>query len=186
MTSGLGAAKGAGPSAAPLPPSLVLTYLLTTADALAWERRDPAIRRRDRVAMGGAVFGGIGLLSATVRHLPAWLSSLHSNALAVLILCLPLGLVLFLQRIDLRKRALRRIASPVGVTLEVWDRRISEQREDASDPLVLGAGSLREVIDTGDHVFLTVRGRTVIVPARAFADAKTRDEFAAHWEAAAG
>lgn len=174
------------PVAAGAAPHKVLRYRLSPADALAWERRDPVARKRDRVAIGGGLFAGIGLLSVTSRHLPAWLSSLHSNALALVILCLPLGLVLLFQRFDLGKRALRRVGGDTDVTLELWDRRISERRADGAAPLVLGAQSVRGVIETAGHVFVTSRSGTVIVPATAFADSAAKAEFAAHWARLSG
>lgn len=183
MTTATGGMAAVRP---PLPPHTVMTYRLTPQDALAWERRDPVARKRNRVAIGGALFGGAGLLSVTARHLPAWLSNLHSNALAVLILCLPLGLVLLMQRRDLVQRARQRVPAPVDVRLEVWDRRISEHRADRGDALVLGAQAMREVIETDGHIFLTARNGTVIVPAGAFGDARAKDEFAGHWEKVAG
>ena len=188
MTTATSAAVSGGDAGvrAPLPPKAVMTYRLTPADALAWERRDPQIRKRNRVAIGSALFAGLGLLSVTVRHLPAWLSSLHSNALAVLILCLPLGLVLAFQRVELHKRARLRVAEPVDVRLDVWDRRLAEHRADRGEPLVLGVQALRSVIETDAHVFLYARGGTVIVPATAFADARAKDDFAGHWEQVAG
>lgn len=188
MTTATSAAVSGGDAGvrAPLPPKAVMTYRLTPADALAWERRDPQIRKRNRVAIGSALFAGLGLLSVTVRHLPAWLSSLHSNALAVLILCLPLGLVLAFQRVELHKRARLRVAEPVDVRLDVWDRRLAEHRADRGEPLVLGVQALRGVIETDAHVFLYARGGTVIVPATAFADARAKDDFAGHWEQVAG
>ncbi len=183
MTTATGGTAAVRP---PLPPHTVMTYRLTTQDAVAWERRDPVARKRNRVAIGGAIFGGMGLLSVTARHLPVWLSNLHSNALAVLILCMPLGLVLFMQRRDLMQRAQARVPAPVDVTLEIWDRRLSEHRADRGEALVLGAQAVREVIETDAHIFLTARNGTVIVPAAAFADARTKDDFAGHWEKVAG
>lgn len=185
-TSAFVAAEGTGAARAPLPPHTTMSYRLTSADALAWERRDPVARKKNRVALGGAVFAGIGLLSVTARHLPVWLSSLHSNALAVLILCLPLGLVLLVQRIDLRQRARRRVPMPTDVKLELWDRRLSECRDDRPEALVLGAQTLRAVIGTQEHVFLHARSGTVIVPASAFADAGAKDAFVDHWEQVTG
>ena len=76
--------------------------------------------------------------------------------------------------------------APVKVTLEIWPRRLSEQRADKREPLVLGAESLREVIETDTHIFLTARSGTIIVPATAFSSAKAKDAFAGYWEDFAG
>lgn len=183
-----GAAEAGQPATAraPLPPNAVLRYRLSPADALAWERRNPVEKKRKRGVMAGAVFAGILLLSVTSRHLPAWLSNLHSNALAVAILFLPLALALAIQSAETRRRARRAVADEVEATLEVWDRRLVETRADRTEPVVLGAQALRDVIETPDHIFLQSRGATIILPARAFADAKAKDAFAGHWEAMVG
>lgn len=165
-----------------LPPESVLTYELTPADARAWEIRDPAARKRNRAGLGVSVMVGISLLVTVTRHLPDWLSQLHSNAIALVILLLPVGGVLLAQRRDLARRTADRVATPVKVTLELWARRLSEERADRRDPLVLGAESLRDVIETDTHVFLTARSGTIIVPASAFPSAKAKDDFAGYWE----
>lgn len=183
MTAAPAAADAGSAAKAPLPPKAVLSYQLTTADALEWERRDPAIRRRNRAGLAGALLAGLGLLSLVTRHLPAWLSALHSNAIALAILCLPLGVVLVLQRIDLAQRARRRVPAPVDVRLSVWDRRLVEERADRDAPLVVGAQAVRAMIDTADHIFLHAKAGTVIVPGRAFPTPRARDDFAGHWEA---
>lgn len=171
---------------APLPPHTVLTYVLTTADARAWEAQDPARRRSKRAARAGALLAGLMLLSVTASHLPDWLSRLHSNALAFVILCIPLSVLLAVQHLDTGKRAAERIAAPVEARLEVWDRRLAETRADRNEPLILGAQSLRGVIETGTHLFLYTKTDAIILPTAAFPDAKARDAFAGHWEKMVG
>lgn len=165
-----------------VPPESVLTYELGPADARAWEKRDPAVRKRNRAGLGVSLMVGISLLVTVTQHLPDWLSQLHSNAIAVAILLLPFGGVLLSQRRDLARRSAERLPAPVKVTLEIWPRRLSEQRADKREPLVLGAESLREVIETDRHIFLTARSGTIIVPATAFPSAKAKDTFAGYWE----
>lgn len=163
-------------------PESVLSYRLTPEDARAWERRDPAQRKRNRAALGVSGMVGISLLVTVTRHLPDWLSQLHSNAIAVAILLLPGLGVLLSQRRDLNRRVRDRVPEAVDVTLEVWPRRLAEIRADGRAPLVLGAESLREVIETDSHIFLHARAGTIILPASAFADAKAKDAFAGYWE----
>lgn len=180
------AEAGARPSVAVQAPQAVLTYQLTPADALAWERRDPAARKRNRGGLGISLMVGISLLVTVTRHLPDWLSRLHSNAIAVVILLAPFGAMLLAQRRDLRRRGAERVAAPVDVTLEIWPRRLLETRADSRKPQALGAEALRDVIETADHIFLHSRSATIIIPARAFADAKAKDDFAGYWEEFAG
>ncbi len=166
----------------PLPPHSVLTYTLTWQDALDWERRDPVERKRRRALMAASFLGGIMLLSVTARHLPDWLSKLHSTALAFVILFLPLAAAIVVKRSETLSRARLAVPGDVGVRLELWDRRLVETRDDRATPLVIGAEGLRDVVETPERVFLYSRSGTIIVPATAFADAKAKDAFAGHWE----
>ncbi len=177
---------GAEPMRQPQPPQSVFHYRLTAADARAWERRDPAVRKRNRVALGLALLAGISLLATVTGHLPDWLSRLHSNALALSILLLPMGAVFLAQRRDLARRSLSRVPAPVEVRLEVWARRLAETRADRPEPLVLGAESLRDVVETEGHVFLTARSGTIILPAAAFPLPEAKRRFAAYWKDFAG
>lgn len=173
----------AGAVRAPLPPHTVLSYRLTGEDALAWERRDPVERKRKRALYAAALLAGLMLLSVTSQHLPSWLSDLHSNALAFVILLLPLGLAALIQARELRRRAREAVPEAIDVQLEVWDRRLRETREDRKQALVVGTEELRDVVETVGHVFLYARTGTVIVPASAFADAAAKEDFAGHWRA---
>ena len=170
------------PSVAKRAPDTVLTYRLTPADARAWERLNPAARKRNRAGLGISLMVGISLLVTVTRHLPDWLSRLHSNAIALVILLAPFGAMMLAHRRDLARRSAERVASDVEVTLEVWPRRLVETRADGRKPLALGAEALRDVIETEGHVFLHARSGTIIVPARAFADGKAKDAFAGYWE----
>lgn len=176
-------AGAADPVRAPLPPHTVLGYRLRMADALAWERRDPAEKKRRRALVAASLLGGVMLLGFTSQHLPDWLSQLHSTALAFVILLLPLGLAALVQRRDLYRRARAAVAGEVGVRLEIWDRRLAETRDDRDRPLVIGAEALRDVVETGGHVFLHARAGTIIVPVSAFADAGAMRDFARDWRA---
>lgn len=182
------AATGGGQDAvrAPLPPHTVLTYRLTPADAMAWERANPSQRKERRLGLGRGVLGGIGLLTLSSRVLPSSIPALHSGAVAGFLLALPMGLVMLLQGRSRRHHVRELLPDPVEVRLEVWDRRLSEHRSDRNTPLVLGPQAVRSVIETDGHVFVYASSGTIIVPASAFADAKAKDDFAGHWESVAG
>lgn len=183
MTTQAADAGVAGAVRSPLPPHTVLTYRLAVEDALAWERRDPVERKRKRALYAAALLAGLMLLSVTSQHLPSWLSDLHSNALAVVILLLPLGVAALIQSRELRRRAGQAVPEAVDVRLEVWDRRLREVREGRKQALVIGTEELRDLVETDGHVFLYARTGTIIVPAAAFGDAAAKADFAETWRA---
>ncbi|AWB49486.1 hypothetical protein HYN69_14140 [Gemmobacter aquarius] len=183
MTTQAADAGVAGAVRAPLPPHTVLDYRLEEKDALAWERRDPVERKRKRALYAASLLAGLMLLSVTSQHLPSWLTDLHSNVLAVAILLLPLGVAALIQARDLSRRAREAVPEAVNVRLEVWDRRLKETRDGRKQALVVGTEELRDVVETGEHVFLYARVGTIIVPASAFGDAAAKESFAEHWRA---
>ncbi len=169
--------------------SLVLEYRLDLADALAWERRAPGPRKRDRMALAVGLFAGLGLLQMLSGRLET-VPGLHSVPVAVGLLVLPVLLVAMVRWRDRRRRAEARIGEAeagIGVRLEIWPDRLIEQRADRPAPLVVGARSLRHLRETGAHVFLAFGAEeVVIVPARAFATPEDKAEFAARWRAHGG
>lgn len=167
--------------AAPLG-SGVLHYILTPEDAMAWEVRSPWIRRRDRVALGAAVFAGIGLVKVIGSNLPD-LSLLHSLPMAFVIIALPVLAVRLVQTHDRKRRVAERVPSPVGVLLDYAPRRIVERREGRSEVVAFGAAALRDVLVGPGHVFLSNGTDVVIVPDRAFASVSAREAFVRHWRA---
>lgn len=178
-----GAVTGGDPSPVPegRAPDLVLDYVLEPADALAWERRDPRYRRRNRAAYSAAGLSGMYLLN-TASHLLLDLHILHSLPMAFVVLAAPAALVRVLLRHDLTKRARTRLAGAVQVRLEVTGDRLAEWRAGQAKPVALGARALRVVMATGGHVFLSTGGEVVIVPRRAFASDTEMARFAQDWE----
>lgn len=163
-----------------------LRYRLDLSDALEWERVSPAYRRRDRLALAGAVFAGLALLRFGNSHLDI-LPRLHSLSVAAVILLLPLLAVRLLQLRDRRARAGARLgAEGVDVVLEVGRDRLVERRADRATAVVMGARSLREVTEGAAHVFLATREDVIILPARALGGAEAKREFAAAWRAKVG
>ena len=158
----------------------VLHYVLTPEDVLAWERRSPKLRRRDRVALVAAAFAGIGLVKVIGGHMPD-LHLLHSLPMAFVVIALPILAVMMMQRRDLRRRVADRVSAPVGVQLEVAPDRIVERREDRRAVVAFGVAGLREVVVGTEHVFLSTGADVVIVPFRAFATPDARAAFVAHW-----
>lgn len=158
----------------------VLHYVLTPEDALAWERRSPRHRRRDRVALGAAVFSGIGLIKVIGGHFPD-LKLLHSLPMAAALIAIPVLIVLWLQKRDQRKRAAERVPAPVGVTLEHSPQRVVERREDRKDVSGFGRSGLHEIHETATHVFLSTGRDVVILPARGFATPAAREAFVTYW-----
>lgn len=171
----------AEPGAAP-GGSGVLHYVLTPDDAMAWEVRSPRVRRRDRVALGAAVFAGIGLIKVIGSNLPD-LRLLHSLPMAFVLIALPVLGVKLLQRRDHRRRAVERVPAPVAVQLEFSEERIVERREDRRDAVAFGAAGLREVVAAPGHVCLGNGKDVVIVPNGAFATEAARAAFLRHWQA---
>ncbi len=169
-----------------MPPETVLHYQLDARDALAWERLNPQGRKLRRMGIGRGLVGGMGLLTLSSRVLPASVPALHSSAVAGALFALPLGLLMLMQRLALRRHVREAMPEPVGVRLELWKRRIAEHRSDRAAPLVLGAASVREVIETDRHVFVHASSGTIIVPATAFADAAAKRAFAAYWDKVSG
>lgn len=178
-----GAVTGGDPSPVPegRAPDLVLDYVLEPADALAWERRDPRYRRRNRASYAAAVLAGMYLLNALSHRLQD-LHLLHSLPMAFVVLAAPAVLVWLLLRHDLTKRARTRLAGAVQVRLEVTGDRLAEWRAGQAKPVALGARALRVVMATGGHVFLSTGGEVVIVPRRAFASDTEMARFAQDWE----
>ena len=158
----------------------VLHYVLTAEDALAWERISPRFRRRDRVALGAAVFSGIGLIKVIGGHF-ADIRPLHSIPAAFALIAIPVIAVLWMQRRDRLKRMAERVPAPVGVTLEHDPQRVVERREDRREATGFGRAGLDEIHETPTHIFLSTGRDVVILPARAFADEDARRAFVAHW-----
>lgn len=149
---------------------------------MEWERRSPRMKRRDRVALGAAVFSGIGLIKVIGGHFSE-LKPLHTIPMAFALMALPLVAVVWMQRRDHRKRVAERVPAPVGVRLEHSADRVVERREDRKQPLAFGNAGLHEIVETEAHVFLSTGQDVVIVPHRAFADDGARERFVAHWRA---
>lgn len=160
----------------------VLNYVLTSEDAMAWEVRSPRIRRRDRVALGAAVFAGIGLIKVIGSNLPD-LRLLHSLPMAFVLIALPVLGVKMLQRRDHRRRAAERVPAPVGVHLEYSAERIVERQENRRDVVAFGAAGLREVVEAPGHICLGNGSDVVIVPNGAFPTEAARAAFLRHWRA---
>ncbi len=149
---------------------------------MAWEVRSPWIRQRDRVALGAAVFAGIGLVKVIGSNLPD-LALLHSIPMAFVIIALPILAVKLMQTHDRRRRVTQRVPSPVGVVLDYSPGRIVERREGQREVVAFGRAGLRNVIDGQGHVFLSNGTDVVIVPDRAFSSAAARADFSRHWRA---
>lgn len=163
-------------------PDRVIHYTQDYDDALVWERASPVHRKRDKVALFAAFFAGLGLIKMLSGVMPD-LAALHSVPMAALLMVLPFGLVILLQRRDLHLRAQRRADRRTGARLEIWGDRLVEYRDDRKEPLAFGALSLREVRETEGHVFLSTGRDVMIVPARAFPDLAAKSAFAAEWQA---
>lgn len=161
----------------------ILTYDLTPADALAWVRRSPEVRRSDRIAIGGGVIAGLALLQFAAGHLSDALPQLHSTAVALILLALPPLAVALFRRQAHRALAADIVDQPTMAQLHLSSQRLSLHRADRAAPLVLGAKSLRAVFRTRAHVFLSGAKVVVIVPAAAFADPGAMNDFARHWQA---
>lgn len=160
----------------------VLHYVLTPEDAVEWERISPRIRRRNRVALGAALFAGIGLVKVIGSNLPD-LRLLHSIPMAFAVIALPMLAVFWMQRRDARRQAGLRVPEPVGVVLDHSPQRIVERREGRATPLAFGAAALREVLEGPRHIFLSNGSDVVIIPFRAFAGEAERSDFLRHWRA---
>ncbi len=172
-----GPVDAAGPSG-----TGVLHYVLTPEDALAWESRSPAVRRRDRVAIAASVFAGIGLIQLIGARLPD-LKALHSVPMAFVLIALPMLAVIAMQRRDRRRRVAERVAAPVGVQLEHDAGRVVERREDRRDAVAFGPQALRAVVEGPEHVFLHAGADVIIIPTRAFGTPAAREAFVRHWQA---
>lgn len=181
---------GAGEAEAPVAvgertggkPDRVIHYTQDYDDALVWERASPEHRKRDKVALFAAFFAGLGLLQM-LSGVMTDLAILHSAPMAAVLMALPFGLVVFLQRRDLRGRAQRRADRRTGARLEIWGDRLVEHRDDRKEPLAFGALSLREVRETEGHVFLSTGKDVMIIPTRAFLNPAAKSAFAAEWQA---
>lgn len=159
-----------------------MQFTLGPADALAWEKASPRLRRRDRVAVGAALFAGMGLVKVIGAQFEG-LHWLHSLPMALALIVLPAVAVLLSQRYGRILRARERLPDPVAVTVEVGPDRISERMEGRKAPVAIGAKSLRAVVETRGHVFLWNGTDVVILPAQAFPDAGAKADFAREWSA---
>lgn len=184
MEGGAGAAEAPAAAAGRTGarPDRVIHYTQDYDDALVWERASPVHRKRDKVALGAAFFAGLGLIQM-LGGVMTDVAALHSIPMAVLLMALPFGLVILLQRRDLHARAQRRADQRVGARLEIWGDRLVEHRDDRKEPLAFGALSLREVRETDGHVFLSTGRDVMIVPTRAFLNPAAKSAFAAEWKA---
>lgn len=190
MTEIVATESGAGEAEAPVAadgrsggrPDRVIHYTLDYEDALVWERASPSHRKRDKVALFAAFFAGLGLLKM-LGGVMTDLATLHSLPMATLLMAAPFGMVILLQRRDLRARAQRRAGQRSGMRLEIWGDRLVEYRDDRREPLAFGALSLREVRETAGHVFLSTGSDVIIVPGRAFVSEAAKSAFAAEWQA---
>lgn len=190
MTGQAEGADGTGEAEAPaavggrlgVKPDRVIHYTLDYSDALVWERASPPHRKRDKVALFAAFFAGLGLLKM-LGGVMTDLAPLHTVPMAVLLMAAPFGLVILLQRRDLRQRAQRRADQRIGVRLEIWGDRLVEYRDDRKEPLAFGALSMREVREEETHVFLSTGREVMIVPTRAFLNPAAKTAFAEEWQA---
>ncbi|MEY4695959.1 MAG: hypothetical protein RIT14_387 [Pseudomonadota bacterium] len=177
------AAETGTPAPAAAAPQSILSFELTPADALAWVRRSPSVRRSDRIAIGGGLIAGLALLNFASGHLANALPQLHSTAVALILVALPALIVALVRRHSHRAQAAEIVARPTAAEVHLWTKRLALHRADQAAPLVLGAKSLRAVVQTRAHVFLAGAKGVVIVPATAFADATAMADFARHWQA---
>lgn len=159
-----------------------MQFTLGPGDALAWEKASPRLRRRDRVAVGAALFAGIGLVKVIGAQFEG-LHWLHSLPMALALIAMPASAVMLSQRYARMLRAREQLPEPVAVTVEVGPDRVSERMEGRKAPVAIGAKSLRAVVETRGHVFLWNGTDVVILPAAAFADAAAKSAFAAAWKA---
>lgn len=169
----------------PAETDVVLDYVLGPRDALAWERVDPAARRRDRLALMAALLAGFGLLSVLHGVAEGW-RGLHSVPGAMVVLLVPVVAVRALSWREARRRALARLAAEVAVRLEIGAGRIVERRADRAAVLTLGLRALRLLRETGEHLFLSDGREVVILPLRALGDVTMRRATVARLRARMG
>lgn len=162
------------------PEADLLRFDLDWRDALAWERHDPRQKRRGRVAVAASLFAGIGLVQVIGGSLPS-LHWLHSIPMAAVVILSPAALVLLMQRQASARRARERCPERVSVDAELSPARVIQRTAGKGAAVRIGAKSLRDVVVTADHVFLSDGTDVAILPARAFASAADKDAFAAQW-----
>lgn len=165
---------------AALPGAETLHFDLDWRDALAWERHSPKHRSRDRVAVAASFFAGIGLVQVIGGNF-ASLRWLHTVPAAVAVMALPVFAVVLLQWRWRRLRAIDHFPETTSASVDIAADRISQSFVSRRPPVTIGARSLRGVVETRNHVFLTDGSGVVIIPARAFASAAAKAAFAAVW-----
>jgi len=152
------------------------TYMLTGADALAYEQ---ATARYGAPAVAGLVLW-LGLWAAAAWLLPSdWSGIAFGWGFSILVsILIAIGFVLALigESIVQWLRARARIGAPVEVTLGEWPDRLELSVGNA--PRTLLFADIREAVLTGAYLFVVSDGDVLIVPRRALPEEGALDALA--------
>lgn len=157
-----------------------LTFTLTPADALAWERLPRELRGWRRLLF----FLWLAAAGAWLTVLPErWIAGKLSQLLALLpFVALHWGLASLAMSLAARRRARRRIPAPVQVRLVEQGQMLSWQLGESA-PQEITPATIRQVLLTRSHLFLDAPPALVILPVAAFETAQAAQDFATRWDA---
>lgn len=158
-------------------PRLTLAYTLTPPDTLAYE----ALPREMRGWRKWLLLVWLGACGGLIAFLPPeligpewgwrfWLAALVLVGLAY-------GIATVVMTLATHRRARRRIAAPIAVSLEQWGDHLAV---DQAGRKTMAAYETIAAVTIGDeHVFIDAPPEVIIVPLRAFTN---REEMAAFGE----
>jgi hypothetical protein len=157
-------------------PIRTTTFLLTRADALAYEQAAGRMTPLGVIAL----ICWLGLCGAAALLIPAdWAGPRFGFASSLLVsIAVAIGYTLALILISLRHwlRARRRIRRPTEVTVSEWPDRLDLIGIGKLDPIPLN--SIRRTISTRTHLLFEADQDVVILPRRAFVEDGALEELA--------
>lgn len=173
-----------GPDAEPeAMPIATMSYTLTAADLAAFFSRTRRGRRQARGTLASAAFASLMALNFLTGKLPVPQNTFGTALEIGVILGLPIAAALWKLRHDRMAEALEVVPSPVQVTLAIHDDRAVEQRSDRPAPITHRPRTAHAVHLSRHSVTLESDHAVLVVPARAFPDAKAMRVLADLWDA---
>ena len=157
-------------------PLRTTTFLLTRADALAYEQAAGRMTPLGVIAL----ICWLGLCGASGLLVPPdWAGARFGFASSLLVsVAVAIGYVLALLLIAIRQwlRARRRVRRPTEVTVGEWPDRLDLSGIGRLDPIPFSA--VRRTISTRTHLLLEADQDVVILPRRAFAEEGALEDLA--------
>lgn len=158
-------------------PRRVLTYTLTTADALVYETQPRELIgwRKWALLLWLAAAGGAVAFLPTEWVGPEW--GWRFWLAAFVLVGLAYAIATAVMTLARHRRARRRVPAPMVVTLQQWGDHLAVTT--AERQLFIAYETIADVAIGTAHVFITAPPEALIVPLSAFAD---RDEMVAFGE----